>query len=488
MGYISEEFDIPKYRDYEIIGKLLSTLYEKYGVDPDDWMNVEEFSHLPFSQLPSRLNSLLPKTKSDMKRILLSARRSKESWNFALAVAKEMSVEKRSIKWIEKHGVCLDNFSRKKSTNPQAGMGAIAKRFMKRGEVIAPAPILHVTNRDALRMPAFYGEQWQLILNYCVGHEHSSLLLCPNTNVGLINHCSERRPKTHPCGRGKGPNAKYRWAEWNKISNNWRSKLIGEMEQDGGKGLMMEVVATRNIEDGEEVFIDYGKFMLWHLLRYHNFASAFISTSFEILGINFEKAWDEHVRSWNTFNKKNQSHHERISVKELNDAMGPLKLAPDFGLEYTSTDSGGILFTGCFYNENDERFWTDFDSNEPWEGMTVGHIIHRYGASYGDEFNVDDESEDGLFWPCVVARQEQPKSLEDADAYTVRIVQLASEPMTIWERKKLPRIIRHFPRKSIRHFYLPYSSDIHLRHAFRHHIELSDDMFPASWKNKQPST
>ncbi len=174
-------------------------------------------------------------------------------------------------------------------------------------------------------------------------------------------------------------------------------------------------------------------------------------------------------------------------MKELNDAMGPLKIAPDFSMECICTDSQGILFTGCFYIENNERFWTGFDSNEPWEGMTVGQIIHRYGTSYADQFNIDNESTHGLFWPCVIARQEHQKSLEDADAYTVSIVQLASEPITIWERKRLPRIIRKFPRGSIRHSYLPYSSDIHMRSVFRHHIELGGDMFPAPWKNRQPS-
>ncbi len=252
MDNISEQFDIPKYRDYKGVKKLLSTLYKKDGVDPNDWRNIEELY-----QPPSRANFLLPKTESGMKRILLSARHSKEPKNLALAVAKEMSVKKHSVKWIEEHGVCLDNFSQRKSTNPQAGHGAIAKRRMKRGEVIAPAPILHITNRDALRMPAFYGDRWQLILNYCIGHEYSSLLLCPVTNVSLINHRSTRRPETHPCGRGEGPNARYRWVEWDDVTNKWRSKSIGEMEQHEGKGLMMEIVATRNIEEGEEVFIDY---------------------------------------------------------------------------------------------------------------------------------------------------------------------------------------------------------------------------------------
>jgi len=54
-----------------------------------------------------------------------------------------------------------------------------------------------------------------------------------------------------------------------------------------------------------------------------------------------------------------------------------------------------------------------------------------------------------------------------------------------WEELKIPRIIKDFPRASIRHFYLPYKSDLHLPNAFRHHMELKDDIFPQHWKNRQ---
>ena len=110
-------------------------------------------------------------------------------------------------------------------------------------------------------MPAFdlKTNNWQLILNYCIGHEHSSLLLCPNTNAALINHCSERDPANHPCGRAGRPNAKFQWADWDKVSNEWLTKTIDEMETERGQGLSLEAVAIGDIEEGEEVFVDYGK-------------------------------------------------------------------------------------------------------------------------------------------------------------------------------------------------------------------------------------
>jgi len=109
-------------------------------------------------------------------------------------------------------------------------------------------------------MPAFdpSAKNLQLILNYCLGHNRSSLLLCPNSNANLINHCSDRNKKSHPCGKTGNPNAKYQWAQWDETSNEWLKKTIKEMEEEGGHGLVMEVVATRDILEGEEVFIDYG--------------------------------------------------------------------------------------------------------------------------------------------------------------------------------------------------------------------------------------
>ncbi len=198
-------------------------------------------------------------------------------------------------------------------------------------------------------------------------------------------------------------------------------------------------------------------------------------------GVNFEKAWDEHVLKWESSHDKDNQ--EPISAKQLNDEMAPLRLAPDFTADFISTDSRGVLFTGCHYNEGDESFWDEFNDGEPWEDMPIGKVINRYGNSYGDEFDIEDESSHGPFWPCVVARQEQ---IDGEDAYIVRIIQLKSMPTTIWERMKLPRIIRHFPRESIRHFNLPYSSDVHLPGAFRHHIEMDDDIFPDAWKNRLP--
>lgn len=88
-----------------------------------------------------------------------------------------------------------------------------------------------------------------LLMNYCLGHPESSLLLCPMTSAILLNHCSER---TMDCGPN-GPNAKIQWSSgWDTPSHEWRSKTLDEMKEQKGRLLSFEVVALRDIAPGEE--------------------------------------------------------------------------------------------------------------------------------------------------------------------------------------------------------------------------------------------
>lgn len=120
---------------------------------------------------------------------------------------------------LEVHGKCLDNIRYGKSNIPHAGRGAFATRSIRsesvifimellcllylfnmtfavsytEGGLVAPAPLLHIPDRDILTMYAEKlddrtGEEYrdiskpighQLLVNYCFGHKASSILLCP---------------------------------------------------------------------------------------------------------------------------------------------------------------------------------------------------------------------------------------------------------------------------------------------------------------------
>ena len=164
------------------------------------------------------------------------------------------SLNRQTPERIKANGMCMDNLIARKSTLPLAGQGGFAQRTIRRGEVVAPAPLMQIIDKDALilydRNQRPLGTQ--LLANYCFGHSATTMLLCPNTNAVLINHCSTR---TKDCGPG-GPNAAIRWSSgWDPSSEVWRKMSIDEIANQTGRGLSFEVYALRHISPGEEVFI-----------------------------------------------------------------------------------------------------------------------------------------------------------------------------------------------------------------------------------------
>ena len=142
MNYISQKYNIPKHQDYENVGAAIMKMHKKYGSDIHNWKEDAEVQ-----SLPNRAKQLTPKTQAALDRVMLSAGRDRK--NMALSVAKEISVKKKNIESIKENGVCMDNFVPGPSSNPKAGHGAIANRFMMKGDVIAPVLVLQITNRDA---------------------------------------------------------------------------------------------------------------------------------------------------------------------------------------------------------------------------------------------------------------------------------------------------------------------------------------------------
>ena len=159
--------------------------------------------------------SLLPKTREELQRMKKAAD-SKTELTYYLAEHKGLNPH--TPEWIEQNGMCLENILPFPSTLQHAGQGAFTQYRIRKGEIVMPAPLLQIMDREAL---ALWDEETdervndQLLLNYCFGHSESTLLLCPDTQAVLINHCSKR---TKECGR-KGPNAGIRWSRgWDPTS------------------------------------------------------------------------------------------------------------------------------------------------------------------------------------------------------------------------------------------------------------------------------
>lgn len=191
--------------------------------------------------------------------------------------------ENRSLEYLEKHGKCLDNVLPGPShIGRHAGQGAIASRSMQRGSVIAPLPIIYIIDGEEVSEFDMYdvkvdvsGEEGehqihtlrtvpmgkQIMLNYMLGHAESSLLLSPYGPFHY-NHDSN-------------PNAQLQWA---RDGLGHRAELLNMSVEELGAargrktGLVLDVIALRDIGKHEEVTIDYGR--------------------------EWADAWEDHTKNW----------------------------------------------------------------------------------------------------------------------------------------------------------------------------------------------
>eukprot|EP00536_Pseudo-nitzschia_multiseries_P015474 jgi/Psemu1/246888/estExt_Genewise1.C_8940007 len=373
-------------------------------------------------------------------------------------------LEPRDNEWIRKNGICLEHLVPKKSTVPNAGLGGFAQYGVRKGEIVVPAPVLQTVHKEILTLyqrhvdaagdPEKYKLGTNLLYNYCYGHSESSMLLCPLTSAMLINHCSTR---TKECG-GKGPNAVVRWSSgWDKASEEWRTKSLDEIEQKFGRILSLEVVATRAIAPGEEVFIDYGE--------------------------EWEKAWLEHLKQWHPPEKMANF----ATVYELNHKQEPIAKHLISG-DLRKTVEHPYFFLGCQYWTEDGPDYSEkwyHKTDKPWTSLDDEQILAKYSEN-GNEFGYDDETgyinhREYSHWPCSVLKEH------DDGTYTVRIHQSPLDSYkteeTIWSKNDWPRILTNYRRESIHFFIKPESQDHMLPGVFRHHVGLPDGIYPEQWKN-----
>ena len=84
----------------------------------------------------------------------------------------------------------------------------------------------------------------QLIMNYCYGHPDTSLLLFPYAPVvNYINHNSTAF------------NAKLAWSKHPSHKADWLERLPESIDREDHTGLMMDLIATRDIAAGEYISV-----------------------------------------------------------------------------------------------------------------------------------------------------------------------------------------------------------------------------------------
>jgi len=361
-------------------------------------------------------------------------------------LAKTTTVDswKYDVQWIEENGVCIEKIRPYPSTIEGAGLGAFAQMSIAMGDIISPAPLLNIPNKDSLLMYKTRVKEdgtrvkvdddpigHQLLLNYCFGHEKSPLLLCPETNTILINHCSNRLEGKKFCN-GNSPNAKIQWATssgWDNTTKDWLNKSIEditELTASSSRGLSLEVVATRDIFPGEEIFIDYG--------------------------INWEKAWDRHVKNW-----KPPTDSTYVPLADVTKRIRSFDNFPD-----------NLELSCCLGKLTQEKYDDEENSDDQSKSMEDTELDGKTGFSCTRDELLDPTK----LSPCEIVEYSHGISSDGkSNLPTVRI---------FYEKRRF--LVKNYRRESITITMKKYSSDQHLPGAFRHFIEIDDDIFPEHWK------
>jgi SET domain len=198
----------------------------------------------------SRILNAIPPNALDVPVVMESGGTAKQHLNRSI----------KELEWLEENGQCMDNIKVGNSSNPDAGRGAFATRPIPEGGLVSPSPVIHIANVEMIKMwvkqtwdekgeiiPDREGRStYQLLINYCFAHSQSTLLLCPyGLLTSLINHSSE------------APNTKIQWSTKMR-HKEWLEQPIKEWGEEYHTGLQLDFVATQDIEEDDEIFIDYG--------------------------------------------------------------------------------------------------------------------------------------------------------------------------------------------------------------------------------------
>ena len=380
----------------------------------------------------------------------------------------ELEGSVRSPEWLREHGKCIEHIEIKQSTIPQAGRGAFIKRFIQKGDVIAPAPLIHLPYKDTLymytpdsgktpssdnnRTTDIIGEQ--LLLNYCYGHKQSSILLCPYSNgVPYINHNHQT------------PNARIVWPERPLVQNStWLDQTVEYIDEHlNAVAFEFDIVATRDIQPSEEVLIDYGH--------------------------KWEEAWNERVSTWTPETDLVDSSRFNCIDEESCLITPPIRTQE----EQSDNPYPETLSLYCYFNLTDER---EDETSFDWDSELVswcGVLFKWFACLYlSDMKNIcicfylkDDWKQVGLMnkYNCTILERQ----LNDGNKYTYTVeLSLLFEDDDEEEDDEDDSalvILNNVPQWGIVFVNNPYTSHMHRRGAFRHHMAIPDDIFPESWKN-----
>ena len=423
-GYFESRHDydmMPRVEDYVLADQMLELFRFLQHIVPamtKPHNNIsEDLYHLMVHDHPfmSRTMHAMPSNTTMIDDIVMTGGTSNATFNESI----------RTLQWLEENGSCMDNIKDGVSTIPHAGRGAFANRFIPKGGLVAPMPLIHMGDRDVLTMyrpkPQKQGKRHairdldqpthqQLLLNYCFGHKDTTLLLCPCGSVtASINHSHDR------------PNAGIQWSQHMRHPE-WLNQTVLAWNHIRHAGLSFDVVALRDIQEDEEILIDYG--------------------------LEWETAWQEHVASFDV------PRRGYMPAFEMN-AHIDLQIKTVFEADYELID--GIL-TYC-----------------------RKHMVELVRGI--DEEGDEDEDEDDtdLYFCRVVHRNHN-------DSYVAEVLSRfnTEHPSRMWEVDVdvVEYVLFDAPRDTFYFRDVPYQRDHHQEWAFRHDMRIPDELLPPAWRRQ----
>eukprot|EP00586_Coscinodiscus_wailesii_P012477 CAMPEP_0172511658 /NCGR_PEP_ID=MMETSP1066-20121228/237980_1 /TAXON_ID=671091 /ORGANISM="Coscinodiscus wailesii, Strain CCMP2513" /LENGTH=498 /DNA_ID=CAMNT_0013291125 /DNA_START=84 /DNA_END=1580 /DNA_ORIENTATION=- len=160
---------------------------------------------------------------------------------------------RENVEHLRSVGYCLDGLTVGVSKIPDAGRGAFASVPFGQGSVVAPVAVIPFLREDL--ETRYENPVYELLLNYCMGHMGSKLVLFPVTPI--VNYINHRRSSSP----GSGPNVELRFPNNGKSgSGSWGvDSSIEDIMKDRSPVILYELVATRDIAPGDEIVMDYGQ-------------------------------------------------------------------------------------------------------------------------------------------------------------------------------------------------------------------------------------
>jgi hypothetical protein len=432
---------IPLSKDFPKANALLRRFHSKFvsssnAYDRNEYQlsdNITHSLHHLIANFPfqGRVLNAIPKSFSDM---IAAVKNGIESLHQPNSI--------RSISELESRGRCLDNIRQGPSTLPQAGRGAFSTRFLPSGSVITGSPVFHIPTYEMLVM---YDGTWndeevdyemdftsvigyQLLLNYCWGHSETTALICPyGSGVNYINHNRTLA------------NVKIQWAPHGEIGHNetfLKQVHVSDWQNVYTTKMAFDYVALRDIEPGEELFLDYGK--------------------------EWEEAWTWHVQRW-------EQHEDEIKTRDRQ-----YQSASQYNLQYANDIIRTVkeqennpypdnLETRC----HPQTLWYfDATTQSHQSPKLIETKVGWAAAELGDA--------------CQVLERHNTTAIPSnagghGVVYTVEVLDEVEGGPSF--------LARNVTRDFIIFGDVPYSTDIHLPWAFRHAMIIPDEMVPENWKN-----